>query len=167
MQVAVTLAPAQHCPLQAPHPAEVHRPLLSVDRTVGIVGASHIMIPVDDTDDSEEVRFLEAVVEGNAGKRACICFSTAEQRRALLEGRLSFTTTLPLTLARRRYSGRATCLELAACSTCSTWCRSRRCCTCGQVTAAQLWQAGGCGRRGKNSRCNPAESLAEINKGLV
>lgn len=36
---------------------EAHRPLLSVDRSTGSSStAKHYLLPVDDTDDSEEVR---------------------------------------------------------------------------------------------------------------
>ena len=45
-------ASAHHWHLQAPHAEEVHRPLLSVDRSAGASG-KHYLIPVDDSDDSE------------------------------------------------------------------------------------------------------------------
>ncbi|EFN57376.1 expressed protein [Chlorella variabilis] len=41
-------------PSEAPQHAEAHRPLLSVDRSSGAEGR-HFLIPVDDTDDSEQV----------------------------------------------------------------------------------------------------------------
>lgn len=42
--------------LQDPHEMEAHRPLLSVDRSAGTSSsAKHYLLPVDDTDDSEEV----------------------------------------------------------------------------------------------------------------
>ncbi|PRW59405.1 adenine nucleotide alpha hydrolase [Chlorella sorokiniana] len=42
-------------PSEAPTQAEAHRPLLSLDRTTAsAAGAKHYLVPVDDTDDSEE-----------------------------------------------------------------------------------------------------------------
>lgn len=53
-------------PNEAPHPAAVHRSLLSVDRSAGASGSAKIyLLPVDDTDDSEEA--IEWAVQMFAG----------------------------------------------------------------------------------------------------
>ena len=120
-QLAPSEEGAQAAPYQPPQPEDAHRPLLSVDRSGGVAGKRHILIPVDDT----SVRVAE--VQGGGALHPPPPPPTAAAASSALCSRCR-TLSAPS-------SGPSPCWQTTACSTCCTWCQSLPCCTSGQASA--------------------------------
>ncbi len=114
----------------------MHRPLLSVDRSAGSSSsAKHYLIPVDDTDDSEDVGAGMRAVPSLPQQCSLYCFcgnvelgkSVGLRRLCTLPWGEARSPALVANLRCRPSTGQSKCLAAARCSTCCTWCPSRRC----------------------------------------